>query len=55
MSPSPSRPLQLGSVVWAELEELNGYRKIRSGEVVALSPPYATCYNDQSKGLLKRS
>ena len=34
MSPSPSRPLQLGSVVWAELEDPNGYRKVRQGVVV---------------------
>ena len=34
MSPSPSRPLQLGSVVWAELEDPNGYRKVRPGVVV---------------------
>jgi hypothetical protein len=25
---SPSRPLQLGSVVWAALEDANGYRKV---------------------------
>jgi len=31
---SPSRPLQLGSVVWAELEDPNGYRKVRPGVVV---------------------
>src|SRR5208337_909841 len=34
VSPSPSRPLQLGSVVWAELEDPNGYRKVRPGVVV---------------------
>jgi mRNA-degrading endonuclease toxin of MazEF toxin-antitoxin module len=33
---SPSRPLQLGSVVWAELEDSNGYRKVRP--VVVASP-----------------
>jgi PemK-like, MazF-like toxin of type II toxin-antitoxin system len=33
---SPSRPLQLGSVVWAELEDANGYRKVRP--VVVASP-----------------
>jgi hypothetical protein len=33
---SPSRPLQLGSVVWAELEDANGYRKVRP--VVLASP-----------------
>ncbi len=33
---TPSRPLQLGSVLWAELEDLNGYRKIRP--VVVVSP-----------------
>jgi hypothetical protein len=31
---SPSRPLQLGSVVWAELEDPNGYRKLGPGVVV---------------------
>jgi hypothetical protein len=31
---SPSRPLQLGSVVWAELEDANGYRKVRPVAVV---------------------
>jgi len=34
VSPSPSRPLQLGSVVWAELDDPNGYRKMRPGVVV---------------------
>jgi mRNA-degrading endonuclease toxin of MazEF toxin-antitoxin module len=33
---SPSRPLQLGSVLWAELEDSNGYRKVRP--VVVVSP-----------------
>jgi hypothetical protein len=33
---NPSRPLQLGSVVWAELEDANGYRKVRP--VVLASP-----------------
>jgi hypothetical protein len=33
---SPSRPLQLGSVLWAELEDPNGYRKVRP--VVVVSP-----------------
>jgi hypothetical protein len=32
---SPSRPLQLGSVVWAELEDANGYRKVRPAAVVS--------------------
>jgi hypothetical protein len=32
---SPSRPLQLGSVVWAELEDINGYRKVRPEVVVS--------------------
>ena len=31
---SPARPLQLGSVVWAELEDANGYRKVRPVAVV---------------------
>jgi mRNA-degrading endonuclease toxin of MazEF toxin-antitoxin module len=33
---SPSRLPQLGSVVWAELEDANGYRKIRP--VVVITP-----------------
>jgi mRNA-degrading endonuclease toxin of MazEF toxin-antitoxin module len=33
---SPSRPLQFGSVVWAELEDANGYRKARP--VVVVTP-----------------
>jgi mRNA-degrading endonuclease toxin of MazEF toxin-antitoxin module len=33
---SPSRPLQLGSVVWAELEDAHGYRKVRP--VVVVTP-----------------
>ena len=33
---SPSRPLQLGSVVWAELEDSNGFRKVRP--VVVVTP-----------------
>ena len=32
MSPSP--PLQLGSVVWAEIEDANGFRKVRPCVVV---------------------
>jgi mRNA-degrading endonuclease toxin of MazEF toxin-antitoxin module len=32
---SPSRPLQLGGVVWAELEDDNGYRKLRPAVVVS--------------------
>jgi hypothetical protein len=31
---SASRPLQLGSVVWAEFEDANGYRKVRPVAVV---------------------
>ena len=31
---SPSRPLQLGNVVWAELEDANGYRRVRPVAVV---------------------
>jgi mRNA-degrading endonuclease toxin of MazEF toxin-antitoxin module len=30
-----SRPIQLGSVVWAELEDANGYRKVRPVAVVS--------------------
>ena len=33
---SPHRPLRLGSVVWAELKDPNGYRKVRP--VVVVSP-----------------
>jgi hypothetical protein len=31
---SPARPLQLGSAAWAELEDANGYRKVRPVAVV---------------------
>ena len=34
---SPSRTLQLGSVDWAELEDANGYRKVRPAVVVSPS------------------
>jgi hypothetical protein len=30
---SPGRPPQLGSVVWAELEDANGVRKVRPAVV----------------------
>ena len=33
---SPSRPLQLGSVIWAELQDANGYSKVRP--VVVVTP-----------------
>ena len=33
---SPTRLPQLGSVVWAELEDANGYRKVRP--VVVVTP-----------------
>lgn len=32
---SPARALQLGSVVWAEVEDSNGYRKVRPVAVVS--------------------
>ncbi len=32
---SSTRPLQLGSVGWAELEDANGYRKVRPVVVVS--------------------
>ena len=35
---SPARPLQLGSVVRAELEDANGYREVRP---VAVATPTA--------------
>ncbi len=31
---TPARPPRLGSVVWAELEDANGYRKVRPAVVV---------------------
>ena len=32
---SPGRPLQLGQVIWAELEDANGFRKARPAVVVS--------------------
>jgi hypothetical protein len=38
---SPTRPPQLGSVVWAELEDANGFRKVRPAVVVSATADIA--------------
>ena len=38
---SPSRPPQLGSVIWAELQDANGFRKVRPAIVVSATADIA--------------